>query len=70
MDVAVELEDDLFFEDLSKQISLLIMDEDEENHLAYCPPEPLQVSFFFLFSPLFTLIENFLVQSSISVQIP
>ncbi|XP_028773945.1 uncharacterized protein LOC114731410 [Neltuma alba] len=44
MDVAVELEDDLFFADLSKQISLLIMDEDEqEDPLACCPPEPLQV---------------------------
>ncbi|KAK7348291.1 hypothetical protein VNO80_22842 [Phaseolus coccineus] len=29
MEVALELEDDLFFADLSKQISLLIMDEDE-----------------------------------------
>ncbi|XP_068463298.1 LOW QUALITY PROTEIN: uncharacterized protein [Phaseolus vulgaris] len=31
MEVAVELEDDLFFADLSKQISLLIMDEDEDE---------------------------------------
>ncbi|AES92589.1 hypothetical protein MtrunA17_Chr4g0074501 [Medicago truncatula] len=30
MEVAVELEDDLYFADLSKQISLLIMDEDED----------------------------------------
>ncbi|XP_021274533.1 uncharacterized protein LOC110409497 [Herrania umbratica] len=30
MEVAVELEDDLFFADLSKQISLLIMDDDED----------------------------------------
>ena len=29
MDVALEFEDDLFFADLSKQISLLIMDDDE-----------------------------------------
>ncbi|CAJ1941280.1 unnamed protein product [Sphenostylis stenocarpa] len=36
MEVAVELEDDLFFADLSKQISLLIMDEDEDP-LACCP---------------------------------
>ncbi|KAK4266391.1 hypothetical protein QN277_027323 [Acacia crassicarpa] len=44
MDVAVELEDDLFFADLSKQISLLIMDEDEqEDPLSRSPPEPLQV---------------------------
>ncbi|KAK7292392.1 hypothetical protein RIF29_08170 [Crotalaria pallida] len=42
MEVAVELEeDDLFFADLSKQISLLIMDEDEEP-LASCPPHSLQ----------------------------
>lgn len=47
MDVAVELEDDLFFADLSKQISLLIMDEDEqEDPLACSPPEPLQVIIF------------------------
>ncbi|KAI4345586.1 hypothetical protein L6164_012693 [Bauhinia variegata] len=30
MEVAMELEDDIFFADLSKQISLLIMDEDED----------------------------------------
>ncbi|CAL1396861.1 unnamed protein product [Linum trigynum] len=30
MEVAMELEDDLFFADLSKQISLLIMDDDED----------------------------------------
>ncbi|CAK8564343.1 unnamed protein product [Lathyrus sativus] len=36
MEVSVELEDDLFFADLSKQISLLIMDEDEENPLSSC----------------------------------
>lgn len=41
MDVTVELEDDLFFADLSKQISLLIMDEDEDP-LA-CPAHTLQV---------------------------
>ncbi|KAK8637275.1 hypothetical protein V6N13_064699 [Hibiscus sabdariffa] len=29
MEVGVELEDDLFFADLSKQISLLIMDDDD-----------------------------------------
>lgn len=39
----MELEDDLFFADLNKQISLLIMDEDEqEGPLACSPPEPLQ----------------------------
>lgn len=31
MEVAVELEDDLFFADLSKQISLLIMEDDEDS---------------------------------------
>ncbi|XP_017970210.1 PREDICTED: uncharacterized protein LOC18611680 isoform X2 [Theobroma cacao] len=36
MEVAVELEDDLFFADLSKQISLLIMDDDEDP-VARCP---------------------------------
>ncbi|KAG4942098.1 hypothetical protein JHK85_046744 [Glycine max] len=41
MEVAVELENDLFFADLSKQISLLIMDEDEDP-LATCPPDSLQ----------------------------
>ncbi|KAJ9182066.1 hypothetical protein P3X46_006098 [Hevea brasiliensis] len=30
MEVAMELEDDLFFADLSKQISLLVMDDDED----------------------------------------
>ncbi|BAT77252.1 hypothetical protein VIGAN_01535000 [Vigna angularis var. angularis] len=41
MEVALELEDDLFFADLSKQISLLIMDEeeDEEHPLASSPQE-------------------------------
>ncbi|XP_049377612.1 uncharacterized protein LOC125842373 [Solanum stenotomum] len=32
MEVAMEVEDDLFFADLSKQISLLIMDDDEHEH--------------------------------------
>ncbi|KAJ1428761.1 hypothetical protein SESBI_08866 [Sesbania bispinosa] len=41
MEVAVELEDDLFFADLSKEIALLIMDEDEDP-LACCPADPLQ----------------------------
>ncbi|KAE8662831.1 hypothetical protein F3Y22_tig00113124pilonHSYRG00165 [Hibiscus syriacus] len=31
MEMAVELEDDLFFADLSKQISLLIMDDDNDD---------------------------------------
>ena len=45
----MELEDDLFFADLSKQISLLIMDEDEdplasspqENHFQVFPTSSL-----------------------------
>jgi hypothetical protein len=42
MEVAVELEDDLYFADLSKQISLLIMDEDEDP-LPSHRPHSLQV---------------------------
>ena len=42
MEVAVELEDDLFFADLSKQISLLIMDDDEDP-VARCPLVSFQV---------------------------
>jgi len=45
MEVAVELEDDLFFADLSKEIALLIMDE-EEDPLDSCPPHSLQVPTF------------------------
>ncbi|KAK6238089.1 hypothetical protein QUC31_003558 [Theobroma cacao] len=41
MEVAVELEDDLFFADLSKQISLLIMDDDEDP-VARCPSVSFQ----------------------------
>lgn len=48
MEVAMEVEDDLFFADLSKQISLLIMD-DEEDPLANCPSVSLQVNHFFSF---------------------
>nr|AFK41666.1 unknown [Lotus japonicus] len=44
MEVAVELEDDLFFADLSKQLSLLIMDEDDDP-LASCAVHP-QVFYF------------------------
>lgn len=43
MEVAVELDDDLFFADLSKQISLLIMDEDEEDTPTSCHQQSLQV---------------------------
>ncbi|KAH1088653.1 hypothetical protein GLYMA_07G258100v4 [Glycine max] len=46
MEVAVELEDDLFFADLSKQISQLIMDEDEDP-LPTCPPDSLQSGFLY-----------------------
>ncbi|KAH1047558.1 hypothetical protein J1N35_038342 [Gossypium stocksii] len=35
MEVAVEVEDDLFFADLSKQISLLIMDDDDDSVVRY-----------------------------------
>ncbi|XWS33253.1 hypothetical protein CRYUN_Cryun22dG0065600 [Craigia yunnanensis] len=41
MEVAVELEDDLFFADLSKQISLLILDDDEDP-VARCPSVSFQ----------------------------
>ncbi|KAK1416982.1 hypothetical protein QVD17_26102 [Tagetes erecta] len=36
------VEDDLFFADLSKRISLLIMDDDEDTTL-HCPPVSFQV---------------------------
>lgn len=36
------IEDDLFFADLSKRISLLIMDDDEDPTV-YCPPVSFQV---------------------------
>lgn len=43
MEVAMEkLEDDLLFADLTKQISLLIMD-DEEDHIATYPSVSLHV---------------------------
>ncbi|KAF9605498.1 hypothetical protein IFM89_017517 [Coptis chinensis] len=41
MEVAMELDDDLFFADLSKQISLLIMDDDEDP-LIHCPSVAFQ----------------------------
>ncbi|KAJ0677321.1 hypothetical protein HanRHA438_Chr12g0539431 [Helianthus annuus] len=37
------VEDDLFFADLSKRISLLIMDDDDEDPTLYCPPVSFQV---------------------------
>ncbi|KAK6130335.1 hypothetical protein DH2020_035927 [Rehmannia glutinosa] len=42
MEAALELEDDVFYKDLSKQISLLIMDDDDEDSLAHCPSVNLQ----------------------------
>ncbi|XP_039053517.1 uncharacterized protein LOC120195617 [Hibiscus syriacus] len=46
MEVAVELEDDLFFADLSKRISLLIMDDDggvgDEEPVSGCPSVSFQ----------------------------
>ncbi|CAL0301179.1 unnamed protein product [Lupinus luteus] len=42
MEVALELEDDIFFANISKEISLLIMDEDEEHPLASCPKDSFQ----------------------------
>ncbi|XVF61762.1 hypothetical protein PTKIN_Ptkin08bG0156600 [Pterospermum kingtungense] len=48
MEVAVELEDDLFFADLSKQISLLIMDDEDdgEEPVATCPSVSFQFQTF------------------------
>ncbi|KAK9060571.1 hypothetical protein SSX86_021276 [Deinandra increscens subsp. villosa] len=37
------VEDDLFFADLSKRISLLIMDDDDEDPTPHCPPVSFQV---------------------------
>ncbi|KAG6435525.1 hypothetical protein SASPL_100399 [Salvia splendens] len=42
MEAALELEDDVFFRDLSKQISLLIMDDDDDLSLSHSPPLNLQ----------------------------
>lgn len=41
----MELEDDLFFADLTKQISLLIMDDDDQDPIATCPCVSLQVRY-------------------------
>ncbi|GMP77039.1 hypothetical protein CsSME_00033455 [Camellia sinensis var. sinensis] len=44
MEVAMEVEDDVFFADLNKQISLLIMDDDDgDDPVAHCPSVSLQV---------------------------
>ncbi|KAI3948092.1 hypothetical protein MKX01_014691 [Papaver californicum] len=37
MEVAMEIEDDLFFADLSKEIALLIMDDDDDHPVVGCP---------------------------------
>ncbi|KAJ4968894.1 hypothetical protein NE237_015595 [Protea cynaroides] len=42
VEVTMELEEDVFFADLSKQISLLIMDDGEEDTTTRCPPVSLQ----------------------------
>ncbi|KAL2508890.1 hypothetical protein Fot_32537 [Forsythia ovata] len=42
MEAAVEVEDDVFFADLSKRISLLIMDDDEDSLPDNCPSVTLQ----------------------------
>lgn len=42
MEVGMEMEDDMFFADLNRQISLLIMDDDEDPN-ALCPSTSLQV---------------------------
>lgn len=54
--MALEIEDDVFFADLSKQIALLIMDDDEEFPVQ-CPQLPVQVSL--LFDPVFFLATKF-----------
>lgn len=41
MEVALEMEDDLFFADLSRQISLLIMEEEEEEEDVISEEEPV-----------------------------
>lgn len=47
MEVAtLDVEDDVYFADLSKQISLLIMDEDEHLPVTQWHSAPLQVPFF------------------------
>ncbi|XP_073300728.1 uncharacterized protein [Primulina huaijiensis] len=43
MEASFEVEDDVFFADLSKQISLLIMDDDDdEESLVHCPSVNIQ----------------------------
>ncbi|XP_052208650.1 uncharacterized protein LOC127812287 [Diospyros lotus] len=45
MEVAMELEDDVFYADLKRQISLLIMDDDDEDPAVHCPSVSLQLNF-------------------------
>lgn len=45
MAAVLEVEDDVFFADLSHQISLLLMDDDEES-LSHCSSVNSQVSSF------------------------
>ncbi|XP_010942464.1 uncharacterized protein [Elaeis guineensis] len=40
--MAMEVEDDAFFADLSKQIALLIMDDDDQEFPVQCPSLPVQ----------------------------
>lgn len=48
--MGMEVEDDLFFADLSKQISLLIMDDDDDqNPVATYSSVPFQVQIFLPF---------------------
>ncbi|PSR85380.1 Uncharacterized protein CEY00_Acc33370 [Actinidia chinensis var. chinensis] len=42
MEVAMEVEDDVFFADLNKQISLLIKDDEDGPAVTHCPPVSLQ----------------------------
>ncbi|CAL5395510.1 unnamed protein product [Camellia sinensis] len=41
IEIAMEVEDDVFLADLNKQVSLLIMDDDE-NQVNHCPSVSLQ----------------------------
>ncbi|XP_058076972.1 uncharacterized protein LOC131225463 [Magnolia sinica] len=53
MEVSMEVEDDVFFADLSKQIALLIMDDEDERSHAHCPSVSLQ-AFSHVYHPLTT----------------
>ncbi|GFP83996.1 hypothetical protein PHJA_000543200 [Phtheirospermum japonicum] len=65
MEALLELDDDIFYKDLSKQISLLIMDDDDdEGSLAHCPSVNLEV-FNHLLSYAFTRAISPVTQGSI-----